>query len=75
MTRRFKTDYASAWCGHCKTRENAIIAAAKHLVRDGYTACTITDVETGRDVARLRLSADRKTATITTESQIRKVTL
>lgn len=70
--RRFKTDYAGVWCGYCKTRESAIIAAAKHLVNDGYSRATITDRETGEDVARMSLSADRKKATITVIEPLKK---
>ena len=62
--RPFETDYAGAWRGRCKSRENAIIAAAKHIVNDGYTRATITNTDTGQDIARLRLSADRKRAVI-----------
>jgi hypothetical protein len=57
--RPFQTDYAGAWRGHCKTRESAIIAAAKHLVNDGYSRATVTNIDTNQDIARLRLSADR----------------
>jgi len=71
--RPFKTDYAGAWCGSCKTRESALIAAARHIVRDGYTTCTITDTRTGEDVAWVKLSADRRTATITTSKIMRRV--
>jgi hypothetical protein len=63
--RRFQTSYAGLWSGYCKTRENAIVAATRHLVNDGYSRATITDRETGEDVVRLSLSADRKRATIT----------
>jgi len=62
--RPFQTDYAGAWRGHCKTRESAIIAAAKHLVNDGYTRATVTNIDTGQDVARLHLSTDRTRAVI-----------
>lgn len=62
--RRFKTDYAGAWCGFCKTRESAIVAAVKHIVRDGYTRATITDRETDQDVAHVRLSTDRTRAVV-----------
>lgn len=72
VVRPFQTDYAGAWKGHCLTRENAIIAAAKHIVRDGYTRATITNLVTGENVARIRLSADRKRAVIETASPLKK---
>lgn len=62
--RPFQTDYAGAWRGHCKTRESAIIAATKHIVNDGYSRATITNLDTQQDVARVRLSADRTRAVI-----------
>ena len=62
--RKFETDYAGAWRGFCKTRESAIIAAIKHVVNDGYTACTITDRETGSPVARVRLDSNRTRASV-----------
>jgi hypothetical protein len=71
--RRFKTDYAGAWCGHCATRESAIIAAIKHVVSDGYTRATITDKLTHQDIARVHLSVDRKRAVIETVMQLRRV--
>lgn len=71
--RPFQTDYAGAWRGHCKTRESAIIAAAKHIVNDGYTRATITNLDTGQDVARIRLSADRMRAVIETVSPIKQL--
>lgn len=70
--RRFRTDYAGCWSGHCLTRESAIIAAVKHIVRDGYTSATITDKETDQDIARVTISADRKRAVITAVNQLRK---
>jgi len=63
--RPFQTDYAGAWRGHCKTRESAIIAAAKHLVNDGYARATITNLNNGHDIARLSMSNDRKSVIIT----------
>lgn len=60
MPRKFETDYAGAWRGHCKTRESAINAAMRHLTLHGYRACTITDKETGRIVARLQMAASSK---------------
>ncbi len=62
--RPFKTDYAGAWSGHSKSREGAVIAAMKHVVRDGYNKATITDMRTNRDVARVRVNADRTSATV-----------
>jgi hypothetical protein len=64
--RRYRTDYAGAWSGYCKTIESAIVAAARHVVLDGYTRATITDRETGLDVARVRLNAARTRAVIET---------
>jgi hypothetical protein len=74
-TRRFTTDYAGCWSGHCKTRESAIIAAIKHIVQDGYTRATITDKHTGQDVARVRLSEDRKRAVVEVVKPFKKVGL
>lgn len=71
--RPFQTDYAGAWRGHCKTRESAIIAAAKHLVNDGYTRATVTNLNNGQDIARLRLSADRKKAVIEVVSPFKTI--
>jgi hypothetical protein len=62
--RPFQTDYSGCWSGHCKSRESAIIAAAKRMVNDCVTRATITDMTTGYDIARLTLSADKKKATI-----------
>lgn len=73
LPRRFETDYAGAWKGHCITRENACDAAMRHVIRDGYTKATITDKHTKQVVARIRLSDDRKTATLTTEKPLRKI--
>ncbi len=72
--RKFKNDYAGSWFGYCKSVESAIIAATKHIVNDGYTRCTITDRESGQDVARIKLSDDRKRAVIETTSPFRKCT-
>ena len=66
MKRPFETDYAGAWRGHAVTREGAIMAAMRHVVRDGYTRCTITDKRTGEVVARVRISGDRLTARVET---------
>jgi hypothetical protein len=73
MERRFKTDYAGAWAGYCKTRESAIDAAEHHLVSDGYTSCTVIDMWKNIEVARLAISADRKTITIQTITKMRRV--
>ena len=67
-SRKFETDYAGTWRGFCKSRETALLAAVRHLVNDGYTACTITDRETNQVIARVRMEKGRKTATITTVS-------
>lgn len=64
--RKFRVYYASnMWSGYCISRESAIIAATKRLVDGIYTYATIYDRETGEDVARLRMSRDRKHVTIT----------
>lgn len=73
MSRRYETDYAGAWRDHCKTRESAIIAAMRHLVSDGYSSATITDKSTGLVVARMKLSVDRKSVSLSAETQFRKV--
>jgi hypothetical protein len=70
--RRFETDYAGAWRGFCKTRENAIIAAIKHIVNDGYSRCTITDRETGDTVTRVRLNAARNKAEVSVDSPFKE---
>jgi diaminopimelate epimerase len=72
MARPFQTDYAGAWRGHCKTRESALRAAVRHVVDDGYSRATVTDVRTGEDVARVRVAADRRTVTIETIKPLRK---
>ncbi len=66
LERPFLTNYAGAWPGRCKTRESAMVAAVKHIVNDGYNRATITDMRTGQDVARIRLSSDRQRAVIET---------
>lgn len=53
VERPFKTDYAGVWCGHCLTPENAIAAALTRVLA-GAGKCTITDLRTGEDIARLR---------------------
>ena len=73
MKRPMETDYAGMWRGHCKTRENAVIAAVRHIVRDGYSRCTITDKVTGEVVARIRLSDNRKNAVIEAVAQFNKI--
>lgn len=62
--RKFETSYAGAWNGYCKTRESAITAAIKHVVNDGYTRATITDRETGEEVAWVRLNDARTQAVV-----------
>lgn len=64
MLRPFETDYAGVWRGHCLSRENAILAAMRHIVQDDYTSCTITDKRNATVVARVRLSADRRQAVV-----------
>jgi hypothetical protein len=71
--RRFETDYAGAWRGYCKTRESAIIAGVRHILQDGYTACTITDRETGMFVARVSLDPTRRRAVVETQKIIKRV--
>lgn len=65
FVRRYRTDYAGVWHGHCKTRESAIVAAVKHVINDHYSSATVTDRETDVDIARVRLSKDRKQAIVT----------
>lgn len=70
--RRYRTDYAGVWHGHCKTRESAIVAAVRKVINDQYSSATITDRETDVDIARVRQSKDRKQAIVTvTEPFIR----
>lgn len=71
--RPFETDYAGAWRGRCITRENAINAAMRHVVSDGYSRATITDLRTGDVVARVKLSPDHKTATLIVVEPLRKI--
>jgi len=71
--RKYETDYAGAWRGFCMTRENAIIAGIKHILKDGYKTCTITDRETGMFVARVSLDPTRRRATVETQKIIKKV--
>lgn len=71
--RRYETDYAGAWRGHCKTRESALLAACRHILSDGYTSATVTDKHTGDVVARVKLSTDRRKASIETVKPLRKV--
>jgi len=63
--RRYRTDYAGVWSGYCKTRESAMVAAVKHVVNDHYSSATIIDRETDEDIARIRISKDRKQAIVT----------
>lgn len=71
LPRPFTTDYAGAWQGHCKTRESAIRAAVRHILEDGYVACTITN---GADyVARVRVGDNRRSVNITMESPLRQL--
>lgn len=63
--RRYRTDYAGFWHGHCKTRESAIVAAVKRVINDHCSSATITDRETDTDIARIRISKDRKQAIVT----------
>lgn len=74
-SRPFKTDYAGAFSGHCKTREGAIMAAMKHIVKDGYSRATITDTETDTDVARVSLNKERTRAVVEVIKPLRKVGL
>lgn len=71
--RPFRTDYAGSWFGHCKTRESAIAAAIKHILYDGYSRATITDVRNGKTVARVIVNPDRKSVRVETETQLRKI--
>lgn len=71
--RPFKTDYAGAWSGHCLTRESAIVAAVKHVVKDGYSRATITDKRSNQDVARVSLSTDRTRAVVTVVKPFAKI--
>jgi hypothetical protein len=73
--RPFKTDYAGAFPGRCATRESAIIAATKHLVQDGYTRATITNLNNGHDIARLHLNAARTQAIIEVVTPFKKFNL
>jgi hypothetical protein len=46
--RPWHISYAGAFDGHACTAEGAIIAACRHMVKDGYTRATITDKNTGK---------------------------
>lgn len=59
VERPFENDYAGLWKGHCKTRESAIDAAERRIVR-GAGKCTITDKRTGVVVARISTTNRRK---------------
>ena len=74
-TRPFRTTYAGAFDGHCKTREGAIIAAIKHIVRDGYIAATITDTERDVDVARVTLNKERTRAVVEVIKPLKRIGL
>jgi len=71
--RKYETDYAGAWRGFCKSRENAVVAAIRHVMNDGYTTCTITDRETGLFVARVTLDPTRRRAVVETQKVIRRI--
>jgi len=73
--RKFETDYAGAWRGYCNTRESAIVAATRHLARDGYRRATISDRETGEVVCRVELGPDKRTIIITAVRIFRKIGL
>ncbi len=73
VARPFRTDYAGAWPGHSKTREGAIIAAMRHLVRDHYRVAVITNLDTGVIVAELRMDDNRKGIVVLTKTQFKKV--
>lgn len=73
MKRPFETDYAGTWRGYCCTRESAVLAAMLHIVRDGYSRCTITDRRAGEVVARVRLSDDRRRAVVEVPAPFQKV--
>jgi len=57
--RPFTTSYA-LWSGHCKTREGAIAAATKHVLKDGYTCCTIENRDTGAFIASVLVDNNRQ---------------
>ena len=71
-TRPFRTDYAGSWFGHCKSRESAIQAAIKHILYDGYSRCTIIDLRTNKDVARVRMSKDKKRAEVIVTEEFKR---
>ena len=71
MSYRYKTDYAGAFPGYCVSREGALKAASKHLIEDGYSRCTIIDLERDKEVAWVSISADRKTISIKTAAQMK----
>jgi hypothetical protein len=72
-SRPFKTDYAGAWCGYAKTRESAVRAAHDHIMRDGYSRCTIVDLRTDEEAAWCRLGDDKRSVITHTARVIRKV--
>jgi hypothetical protein len=55
--RFYRNDYASGVrSGWCKTRQNAVQAAMKHILEDGYTAATIICMRTDKTIARVSLN-------------------
>jgi len=63
-SRPFQTTYAGAFNGYSKTREGAILAAMRHVVKDGYNRATITDRVRDVDVAWVTVNKDRTSATV-----------
>jgi len=63
-SRPFQTTYAGAFNGYSKTREGAIMAAMRHVVKDGYNRATITDRVRDVDVAWVTVNKDRTSATV-----------
>lgn len=70
--RLYRTDYAGAWNGHCKTRESAIQAAVRHCLYDGYSHCVITG-PTGQ-VARVSYDYATKRITVQAEKFLHRPT-
>lgn len=72
--RPFRTSYAGVGkTGACGSRETAVNAAIGHIMSDGYSRCTVTDMRTNEDVAWLALSRDKKSVRVTTLHTIKKV--
>ncbi len=71
--RRFETDYAGAWRGHCNTLNSAIQAATRKLTDHGMQRATITDKLTGQTVVRLTMSHDRRSIHIESDRIIHKL--